>query len=204
MFDESRSILPAMIEAMLPRFSGKLGLRFRLRMNLDYYGDRKDISKEQYEKLHDCYCVEYVVVRPYNYTKVFSRHGTFGSFSPNPRDNQTPTPWMFVADHDSCWREALDLPMHLYFDRRQPFLDAGLVYHEISERASFDLNGDPQYIILESAEPVKPIERGDYATRFSTPHNLSFKRIPIHQIFEHLAEYQRAHQKETDHQSELG
>jgi hypothetical protein len=194
MFDETRSLITGMIKSMLPRFSttrfvrdlpedvevGDLGLRFRLRLDLNYFGERTDFTDEQREKLADRYLVEFIVTRRNNYTQVYYRHGTF---------REMPETWTFAADHDSCWRSAFDVLATVYFDRREPFLEAGLKYHEISERGSFDLSGDPQYVILLDKEAIGD-EQERYA-RMRLPHKLTYKSIPFHKIFPYLRKYQQ-------------
>ena len=201
MFDETQSILTTLVESMLPRFSGKLALRFRLRMDQDYYGERKP---ELRETLRDSWCVEYVVTRPSNYTKVYMKQGPFGSFGSGPFSEEC-GPWMFIADHDSCWREAFDRPSRIAAERRQPFLDAGLEWHEVSQHASFDMfQGQPCYVHLE-AEPAEPEPTGDARIKFyrnawmrKVPHNLTMTGVPLHKIHTYLNAYRREQREQAE------
>jgi hypothetical protein len=192
MFKESCSLLTDIVDSMLPRFSGQLALRFRLRMDQDYYGEK--LSKEVAKKLSDSWCVEFVVHRPSNYTKVYMRQGPFGSFGPGDKEERGP--WMFVADHDSCWREAFDKPCRISWERRQPFLDAGLEPHEVAEYGRFDMfDGQPQYVELEKAEPLEPVDRNERWRLRKVPHQLTFKRVPLHRIHTYLRAFHRENSK---------
>jgi hypothetical protein len=187
MFEQARSFFPDIVEVMLPRFSGKLALKFRVKLSLDYFGKEEDIQNGTAKELHDTYYVEYLVVRPYNYTKVYMRQG-------EDTRSKTPQTWRFVADHDSCWKEAFEKMSHIYFDRRQKFLDAGLEWHQISEHFCFDLfSGKPHYILLEKAEPVEEVARNDHWKLRQVEHKLTFggRIIPLEEIHKYLHQQKR-------------
>ena len=169
-----------MVETMLPTWSDKLSLNFRIRLSLDYHGDEVDAAKG----MSKCCCVEFLVTRPNNYTKIYKREGTFASFCPGKKTN----PWRFVADHDSCWREAFNT-CDLYFEMRDSFIEAGLQYHQISEFIRFDLfQGKPHYVLLEGARTG----RLDHQEKRQADWELELKPIHLHQIHPYLSAYKAA------------
>lgn len=134
------SLLPDVVETMLPTFSGKLALRMVFRINADYYGEGDDFDAPQ---LTDY--VEMLIYRPTNYTKIFVR-------IKSSSQQDYPELWTKVTDHDSCWRSdgfsaitkhQYDLVSRLAKERQIPFKEISSVIH-------FDLfDGKPSYVTVE-------------------------------------------------------
>jgi len=180
-FDQANTFLPDMIESMLPRWSDKLALMFRIRMSLDYHGDEVKAAIG----LSECCSVEYLVTRPNNYTKVYQREGLFSDFAPG----KDLPPWRFVQDHDSGWREAFNTSK-VYFDLRDKFIDAGLKHYQISEFIRFDLfQGKPHYVLLENAQAIGKTGRLDHQEKRKADWELELKPIHLHQIHPYLNAY---------------
>src|SRR5579883_2470715 len=88
------NLLVDVIESMLPRFSGKLALHFTLKFSVDFWG-----TDEEDNERHETACVEFLVHRPNNYTKVYMR--TFDGMRPSTPGSRS---WRKTSDHDSGWR----------------------------------------------------------------------------------------------------
>ena len=86
-----------LVEAMIPRFSGELGLEIALDLTWKRYSpdgeDDKGFRKE----------VRLLFMRECNYTKVFARVDDFGKNRPELTDK-----WKLIGDHDSEWMSGVE------------------------------------------------------------------------------------------------
>src|SRR5579871_2708250 len=96
-------ILADMVEAMLPTWSGKLGLQFRIKVSVDR------LSSDGENDRYGGNSVELTFQRPNNFTKVFARVG--------PDPFEYPEEWEQLSDHYSCWRsDGLGIITQLYLE----------------------------------------------------------------------------------------
>lgn len=130
-----KETLRTVVEAMLPRWSGKLGLTFGINVKYSYYGDSDDSEETKSTTLI------FLILRVMNYTKVFvSEEACTGM----------PTEMKLVADHDSCWSDGLShavLKVHGQF--YDYFINKGIEMKQISQHTGFDIFKRPRYIPVE-------------------------------------------------------
>lgn len=154
--------LAHIVEAMLPRFSDtKLGLLLRLQLEASDFGYAEDGNTLVREPQHIRRDLNFLFVRPSNYTKVFL-------FEPNDEEyswfyQNKEHLWNLESDHDSCWRsDGLRRITDVYFEICEPICKAKSCAPK--DVSTFNhLDRTPQYVELEIFEQADPT-----ADRFST------------------------------------
>ena len=84
-----------LVEAMLPRFSGTLGLEVTLDLRWSRYSEDGEHDKNFRKE------VRLLFMRESNYTKVFARVSDFGN-------RQKTDQWKLIGDHDSEWMSGVE------------------------------------------------------------------------------------------------
>lgn len=121
-----------LVEAMLPRFSGKLGLKF----TLDVRWSRYDKATE--ESVSFRRDVTLLFMRECNYTKVFAQVAEF-------RSRDECAEWKGIGDHDSEWMSGVEM---LLRNLEREAYDA-LGNQGVSTNVFFSLFDRPSYCTVE-------------------------------------------------------
>ena len=155
----AESVIASVVTAMLPRFSDhKLGLLIEVDMGLTDFGYGADGNTEEREPLSVRRYLNFLFVRPSNYTKVLFWEAPEGSkgLDISPYYSKGILEWNMECDHDSCWRsDGLRQITKAYFDSRRKFegrtiTGKPLNINDLSEYTSF--HREPMYMRLETFE----------------------------------------------------
>lgn len=149
------SVIPSIVESMLPRFSDP---KLCLAMIID---NRYNDYSSECCSAGEAELITVVFQRPSNYTKVFIR---VTDFVPNEGDGfepfhftngrkQEPYKFIMTSDHGSCWRSD---GLRIFFERlmynREKMKRRGCM-EGVDVYSSFSVfGGDPRYLLMDSVE----------------------------------------------------
>jgi hypothetical protein len=146
------SIIPDIVESMLPRFSDpKLCLSFIVDNRYNDYSNEECCDDGEAE------LITIIFNRPSNYTKVFVRVTDFRPNEPDKFDpfhfvggyQKDPMKFFMTSDHDSCWRSD---GLRIFFERlmfnREKMKHRGCLKTEIYSSLSM-FGGGPRYILMD-------------------------------------------------------
>lgn len=138
--------IETMVEAMLPRFSGDLGLELTLDLSCRFYVEEEDESKEFRRE------VKLLFVRQFNYTRVFAR--VTDMCKPRKLMSQTEE-WKAIADHDSAWVSGISSLLFSLVKEKEAWLDSTLPTEKRKQEYypldySFSIFSKPQYHKVEA------------------------------------------------------
>jgi len=184
--------IPTIVNAMLPERSGNLALRFKLRVDVDYFGEWNG-EKPELLKRGNISCFEFLVTRPSNYTTVYMREVPFARFE------EKDYPWKYAAHHDSCWREPFEIWRQAY-QMKEAFEEYGIDRKDVHSSISFEMfSGEPHYEELVGVIPISK-EGEEAPRRISSVDRRNYKwelvtdRVPLHTMHT----FTEAYRKEQD------
>jgi len=165
------------VEAMLPRWSGDLGLHFVIEISGAIYANTDDEEDKDVRAK-----TEFVILRPMHYTRVLVKQW----FDPKeiiPFFNRTAEGkkmrFNLASDHDSCWPDGIDRSVK---EAQQKIVETLGVdgWHDRSFVAhqSFELfAGQPKYVLTRTLE---------YNRKNRTVDIEMTQEVPLQDVHEHL------------------
>lgn len=174
------------VESMLPRFSDRqLALHVTLQFNVSDFGYGKDGNTRERKELRVAEYINFLFLRPSNYTKVFSwiPDSKASGLELSPRYKTKI--WTFECDHDSCWRDSIGTITNRVWsniiDKFKGRKIGGSEMNPYRDTSQFNyLESDCQYVKLETFEKVNP-----KAERFSEegkPYRIGFKSLNLYDL----------------------
>lgn len=178
---ELSSAIPTIVESFLPRFSdSKLGLLFEIDASFRNYTE----NGEDYDRRE---CLQMLIIRPSNYTKVLFRKVAFVDSGYHDMIKK-PITWKKLSDHDSCWRSD---GMRCFFQHKCEvwnwFEKKGIARDAISEHISFSIFNQPKYVEISQRKATN-IPDGCSESYSSDWEVVIERQIPLKEVHNYLPE----------------
>lgn len=122
------------VEAMLPRWSGDLGLLVSLDVNFYRYDEEGD------DKVGKRTMCDFLFIRQMNYTKVLYREWA--------RFTDKTDQWKLIGDHDSCWPDSVSRAIQEVSKEADEICKEVLGDSANSEYITFGI-GTPKYYLVD-------------------------------------------------------
>ena len=169
-------IIPDIVEAMLPRWSGwKVGLLMQIRHTVDMFSSALDSDDGGDESLAKQFrSISFLFVREANYTKVFARVQNKFDMHLNQK-----LPWIMEGDHDSCWREDPNRVLRGAEQKVRDFFGDEVSDKDLYVYTSFEvLSRGIHYVEIKEMESPKTDNKHGVAWQIELGKNYSVDHLP--------------------------